>query len=122
MGQYHYPVNLTKKQFLDPHKFGDGLKLREFGCSYNGTLTALTYLLASSTGRGGGDFEKRSLAGAWAGDQIAIIGDYSEKGDIPGVDASEIADHLLDEDPPGPYEDISEAVRKEVPDCRGVDE
>lgn len=116
MGQYHFPVNITKKQFLDPHKFNDWLKLREFGCSSNGTLTALTYLLASSMGRGGGDFEKGPLAGTWAGDQIAIIGDYSEKGDIPGVDASKIAASLLDADE---YEDISKAVWKEIPDCHG---
>lgn len=118
MGQYHYPVNLTKKQFLHPHKFDDGLKLREFGCSSNGTMTALAYLLASSTGRGGGDFEKGKLSGSWAGDRIAIIGDYSEKGDIPGVDASEVYSGLVANDAPERYEDISEAVRREVPDCR----
>lgn len=114
MGQYHFPVNLTKKQYLDPHKFNDGLKLREFGCSANGTLTALTYLLASSVGRGGGDFEKGKLAGTWAGDRIAIIGDYSEKGDIPDCDAHQVAHELLET-----YEDVSVAVRKECEDCNG---
>lgn len=41
MGQYYYVINVTKKEYLHPHKFFDGLKLLEFGCSSNG--------------RGGGD-------------------------------------------------------------------
>jgi hypothetical protein len=116
MGQYHYPVNLTKKQYLDPHKFNDGLKLREFGCSSNGTMTALCYLLASSIGRGGGDFQDGDHAGTWAGDKIAIIGDYSEKGDIPKMDAQKIYNDLMEK---GKYTDISLAVIAEIPDCRG---
>jgi hypothetical protein len=112
MGQYHYPVNLTKKQYLDPHKFGDGLKLREFGCSSHGTLTALTYLLASSNGRGGGDFDEGSWAGKWAGDRIAIIGYYSEPNDIEGMDAAQIYSDLHDN-----YLDISVTVKSEVRDC-----
>ena len=113
MGQYHYPVNLTKKEKLDPHKFDDGLKLREFGCSSHGTMTALCYLLASSIDRGGGDFEDGDHAGTWAGDKIAIIGDYSEKGDIPKMDAKKIYEDLEN------YEDVSEAVKAEVSDCHG---
>lgn len=27
MGQYYYVVNVTKKQYLHPHKFGEGIKL-----------------------------------------------------------------------------------------------
>ena len=114
MGQYHFPVNLTKKQYLNPHAFDDGLKLREFGCSAHGTMTALAYLLASSVGRGGGDFEKGSFCGTWAGDQIAIIGDYSEKGDVPGFDAKEIYGELKTD-----YKDVSDVVRAECVYCRG---
>jgi hypothetical protein len=113
MGQYHYPINITKKQKLHPHKFDDGLKLGEFGCSSHGTMTALAYLLASSVQRGGGDMGVGAHAGTWAGDQIAIIGDYSEKGDIPGMDAEQIFKDLAT------YEDISEAVKAECVDCRG---
>jgi len=112
VGQYHWPVNLTKKQFLDPHKFGDGLKLLEFGCSESGTLMALTYLLASSVARGGGDMPAGKLAGTWAGDKIAIIGDYSEKDDIKGVNAEQIAKHVCKST--GGYEDISAAVIEEL--------
>ena len=41
MGQYYLIVNLDKKQFLHPHKCGDGLILLEFACGASGTLTAL---------------------------------------------------------------------------------
>lgn len=81
MGQYYYVVNLDKQQFLHAHKFGDGLKLREFGCSGGGTMYALALLLADGNGRGGGDFpSEASLIGSWAGDRIVIAGDYADCG------------------------------------------
>lgn len=85
MGQYHYTVNLTKKEFLDPHKLGDGLKLLEqCGWCPGGTNDALHMLLACSSGRGGGDFRSGSdWIGHWAGDQIAVVGDYAEDADLP---------------------------------------
>lgn len=58
MGQYHQVVNLDKHEKLYPHVLGDGLKLMEFGCSGDGTMTALAILLAGSCKggpRGGGD-------------------------------------------------------------------
>lgn len=89
MGQYHYVVNLDKKQYLHPHRFGDGLKLMEFGDSRGGTMTALAILLAEQSaggGRGGGDMrhDAEGLVGAWSGDRIAIVGDYAERGDGKG--------------------------------------
>jgi hypothetical protein len=94
MGQYHYLVNLDKKQFVHPHQIGNGLKLREqVGREYS-TATALVMLLAASSrdgGRGGGDFRARHpLVGSWAGDRIAFVGDYAEKDDVPGCDARSI--------------------------------
>lgn len=81
MGQYFIVVNLDKKQFLHPHRLGDGLKLMEFGCSGCGTMTALAVLLADSNGRGGGDFPADDpLVGSWAGDRIVITGDYGDEG------------------------------------------
>lgn len=99
MGQYHEVVNLDKHEKLHPHALGDGLKLMEFGCSGDGTMTALAILLAGSCkggARGGGDFEhvhpmSSVLAGRWAGDRIAIIGDYAEDGDVPGMTKAELA-------------------------------
>jgi hypothetical protein len=103
MGQYYVIVNVTKKQFIDPHSFGDGAKLLEFCSSTEGMLLALSALLADGNGRGGGDifcsqyrkeeakyFKKKiktfpnvtkfnsSLIGSWAGDRIVIAGDYAD--------------------------------------------
>lgn len=55
MGQYYVTVNLDKGEYIMPHRFGQGLKLLEFGCSRYGTLSALALLLADGNGRGGGD-------------------------------------------------------------------
>lgn len=113
MGQYHILVNLSNKQFVHPHRIGNGLKLREqIGSSYS-TATVLTMLLAASNGRGGGDFHSDSpLIGSWAGCRVAFIGDYAEKGDIPKTDAVKIYDDICGCDgPENGWEDISAEVR-----------
>jgi hypothetical protein len=81
MGQYHRIVNLDKKQYLNPHYFGDGAKLMEFACSSMGVLAALAILLADSNGRGGGDLHStHPIIGTWAGDRIVVTGDYGDEG------------------------------------------
>lgn len=111
MGQYHFIANYDKKQFLDPHKFDEGIKLMEFSQGSNGTLTGLAVLLAASNtpkARGGGDLHPwhggpgygdrirdtdpergewlmKNVVGSWAGDRIAIIGDYAEPEDAQGL-------------------------------------
>ena len=91
MGQYYLVVNIDKKQFLHPHKLGDGLKLMEFGAQGDGTMLALALLLADGCGRGGGDYhgkknvESVNLIGAWKGDRIVITGDYADPGFTPKV-------------------------------------
>lgn len=53
MGQYHYLVNLTKREYVMPHEIGNGLKLTEqVGWPYSSS-TVLVMLLAASNGRGG---------------------------------------------------------------------
>src|ERR1035437_6782691 len=94
MGQYHYLINLDKKQFVYPHQIGNGLKLKEqVGWEYS-TATVLVMLLAASSrdgGRGGGDFHaEHPLVGSWAGDRVSFVGDYAEAEDIPGSDAPRI--------------------------------
>ena len=101
MGQYHLTVNLDKKEFLMPHKFGVGLKLREqFGVHY-GVQDALLMLLACSNGFGGGDFigseDKNHMIGRWAGDRIAIVGDYAQVDDLPMMWGAENIYHLCHE-------------------------
>lgn len=87
MGQYWEVYNLDKKEYLNPHKLGCGLKLREQLGTHPGTGSALLLLCAAMPiARGGGDFSKNSEAskkviGRWAGDRIALIGDYAEKSD-----------------------------------------
>ena len=109
MGQYHYVVNLTKKQYLHPHQLGDGLKLWEQLNSEGGTMAALLILLACSNGRGGGDIEPHPLVGAWAGDQIAVVGDYAEDRDLPPqFRASTIYEKCEDGDA---YENITDQVK-----------
>lgn len=79
MGQYHQVINMDKKQVLNPHKFGNGIKLLEFGMDGGSTMTGLAILLAVSNGRGGGDLHSdNKIIGTWAGDRIAIVGDYWE--------------------------------------------
>ena len=56
MGQYHQLVNFTKKEFVDPHQFGNGLKLWE-QIGWEHAFSNVTHMLiASCSGRGGGDF------------------------------------------------------------------
>jgi hypothetical protein len=89
MGQYHITVNLTKKEFLSPHKLGLGLKLLEQTWGQGSIGDVLIALLACSNGRGGGDFPDCEGIGRWAGDQIVVVGDYAEFSDIPGLPEQE---------------------------------
>ena len=113
MGQYHYTVNLDKREYLHPYKLGDGLKLLEqVGTSPGGVNDALHLLLAACCGdggRGGGDFVSgREWVGRWAGDRIGVIGDYAESDDIPGCDAKEIYREVGE--PGGSFTDITDAM------------
>jgi len=80
MGQYHIPVNLDKKQTVNPHKLATGLKLWEQLANNPGTGAALVVLLASaSNGDGGGDLQTGNpVIGSWRGDRIAFVGDYDD--------------------------------------------
>lgn len=90
MGQYHEIVNLTKREYIHPHRLGCGLKLREQANTSAGSLQALFAALVISPVRGGGDFIEHPWVGRWKGDRIAVVGDYSEKGDLPQKDHPEI--------------------------------
>ena len=118
MGQYHYVANLDKKELLHPHQFGDGLKMMEFGRSGDGTLLGLTVLLACSHNRGGGDLHvdpennptAAAICGRWAGDRIAIVGDYANPNDFPGL-TQQMIDDIRKGDS---WTDISEHVIKVI--------
>ena len=105
MGQYYLIINLDKKQFIHPHKFGDGLKLLEFGASGEGTMTGLAILLADGNNRGGGDLRSdNEIIGSWAGDRIVVAGDYADKGRFVGGEVN-LNDYAHDH-----FTDISESV------------
>ncbi len=85
MGQYYILVNPVKKQYLNPHKFGAGLKLMEFTNTTYGPQQALCILISNGNGQGGGDLntdgltdDEKALIGSWAGDPVIVAGDYGE--------------------------------------------
>lgn len=87
MGQYYKVVNIDKREYLHPHKFGAGLKLMEFSGQGNSIMQGLAILLAHANDRGGGDLrcsdkgipeELTKLVGSWAGDRIVVAGDYDD--------------------------------------------
>ena len=121
MGQYHYVVNLTKREFIHPHKLGCGLKVWEQMATHPGTGAALIGLLCYRETRGGGDIEGQAV-GRWFGDRIALIGDYAEDSDAldfpdPVSKIVTLCRDLGDEPEEGtedmiPYTDISDIVRE----------
>lgn len=93
MGQYYRVVNVTKREYINPHDFDCGAKLMEFAGSER-MGEALTLLLAIGNGAGGGDFDDGranwgpgspdGFIGRWAGDRIAVVGDYADWPDFAG--------------------------------------
>lgn len=90
MGQYFKAVNLDKRQVLHPHKFDQGLKLSEWVNTGSRTLTALGLL----------------LAGDWAGDRVAIVGDYGPIGAMGAPPGENVYDMSAG------FEDVSEAAER----------
>lgn len=116
MGQYHKLFNLDKKEFVHGHRIGTGLKLMEQVGFDKCAASALWLLVAASNGRGGGDAKYHGFIGRWAGDRIAVIGDYAEPGDIPGIDATKIYGNEID------YVDISANVKNLLEQEFGTDD
>ena len=77
MGQYFIIANTTKKEFLHPHYFGQGLKFAEFPSDGVGAMTALAHLLGQSTDHSGMMYNPE-ITGKWIGDHVVIVGDYDE--------------------------------------------
>ena len=115
MGQYHFIVNLDKREFINPHKLGVGLKACEQLWSPAGTAQALFVLLVCSNGRGGGDLAETQgvnerVIGRWAGDRIAVVGDYAEDYDIKAPLHDPVST-IYDLCYQGAYREISALVR-----------
>ena len=115
MGQYWLPVNLDKKEFVDPHKLGVGLKLGEQVGSFPGTGAALLILCAAMPERrGGGDIVSDPVVGRWAGDRVALIGDYAEKDDIKKKRGDLCPSKIYSACREGKWTDVSEDVAKVI--------
>lgn len=142
MGQYWKPVNLDKREFIHPHKLGAGLKLWEQLANHPGTGAALIILCAAMPEtRGGGDFDLEKnwhgperkfpehniepgpmpnnyqrlagqVIGRWAGDRIALVGDYAEDTDLPIEFSASTIYGQCSED--GSYTDITDMVSKVI--------
>lgn len=67
-------VNFDKKQYVHPHKMDDGYKLGEIAFSSGGTSTALCLLIATNKDRFENDPD--GVVGSWAGDRVALVGEY----------------------------------------------
>lgn len=121
MGQYWLPVNLTKREYIDPHKLGSGLKLCE-QVANEGVGRALIILLANfKERRGGGDLctdpKRPAIIGSWAGDEVTLVGDYAEDADYTprakGVKMSKVYGlcHFDENKPPAkPFKDVTDEV------------
>ena len=106
MGQYFLIVNMDKKECVSPWKVGTGAKFLEW--LYKRPVRVFAWLLRKSDGDGGGDIPhaergQYETLGRWAGDRIALIGDYDSSG--------------LYETAHEHYTDISDVLRRELGDA-----
>jgi hypothetical protein len=84
---------------LNPHKFDNGLKFREW-CGGSATTFAMSFLMVdpSSMGDGGGDARGEfKYCGHWYKNRVVIVGDYSKDTilihDFPELVAAYARDH-----------------------------
>ena len=109
MGQYHNIVSIDRREFLQPHLLGCGLKAWEqLG---GGIPAALTWLLAANPGNMPADLSG-DYGGAWAGTRVAAFGDYAEDSDMPdlpvGLTASGIYQMCESKPEPRSYRNAAE--------------
>ena len=95
MGQYWKVVNLDKREYFHPSRMGVGAKLWEQLANHPGAGAGLVILCASMpAARGGGELRVRGggleydeiarrTIGRWAGDRVALVGDYAQNDDLP---------------------------------------
>lgn len=76
MGQYFLIVNVDREEYLHPHAFRDGMKLRELG--RGDVMYGLAVLLADNNSGGGTLYPSDPLIGSWSGDRIVVAGDGSQ--------------------------------------------
>lgn len=93
MGQYFKAINTDKQEYVCPWCIDGGAKLWEWAANTQGSI--FTLLLRKSDEGGGGDYygyhrgcgeggaihgPLSPIAGRWAGDRVALVGDYDSSG------------------------------------------
>lgn len=71
MGQYYVAANLTKREFLNPHRLGSMAKLVEMFYS-----DWFSKALLAALALGDWTLPDHPFVGRWAGDQVILVGDY----------------------------------------------
>lgn len=114
MGQYWKPVNLDKREFIDPHRLGCGLKLWEQIANPEVGRALVILLAVMPERRGGGDLQSNPFIGRWAGDRVVLVGDYSVDEDMPDspIPFGSVYAHTHgpSDDVPAPFTDITDDV------------
>lgn len=93
MGQYWISVNLDKNEYFSSWELDTGAKLWEQLANPLTSAAWVVLLAAEREERGGGDLEMgedgseyaeiaRRIVGRWAGDRVAMVGDYAEDSDL----------------------------------------
>lgn len=98
MSQYHYLVNVSRREFLNPHKLGEGLALGQISNSW---ISSLLVCLLCDSYQGPGC--KHHLMGRWANCQVVIASDdpaTGAKGNLYSLRSSHSSIHeACDEEP-----------------------
>jgi hypothetical protein len=116
MGQYYYPACPDTKEYLYSHKFGDGLKLMEFG-SGTAMVSGIAALLALPSEDERGSWTGNAAEfGAWAGKRFVVTGDYADEGKFvpPEHQNQNLCSYLRDNGT-----DISHEVMRALGDIAG---
>jgi len=71
MGQYYVAANISKREFLNPHRLRSGAKLVEMFYS-----DWFPRVLLAALALGDWTLPDHPFVGRWAGDQVILVGDY----------------------------------------------
>src|SRR5712692_10463675 len=96
MGQYFKIVNLDKREVVSPWGIGGVAKWWEWLA--NNQARVFVWLFRKSDGDGGGDIHERDgyeTLGRWAGDRVALVGDYDSSGLYNEADGCKDISELL---------------------------
>ncbi len=114
MGQYYLAANITKREYIHPHRLGAPAKLVEIYTNIRvaGVLLAATAIPDSE--------DDHPFVGRWAGDQIIVVGDEMDwpyvshlieegKVDLPSWMINELKEGYI---PPEEGEDVDSYIER----------